>query len=328
MDEKLAKGLARELFRKLKISTKAETSPRTPIVAELLRKYTEDGGVREWDVFEVASHFEKEMQNVCAATSLHLVRHPIRRKAIIATGFQSSIEGSEQFWMVGQSNTYVSEKSTLRIIETVHHAALAQHAVSRLYERGEPDDGSMVRSVFDKITLWTYPILLSLSGEKAWKPAVPGTQIAIPYKDGLLLGTLEINYFEGPEQGPTITTCKRGGHKMRRIAAPFAVSEDAIMTLSVNTFVGRQELFANQQIIVDVLEQFENRFQSAMKNMRQLVVLGYPDEEIPRLIGPPQFNRIDVQKLQELSERVQIFFQTDEWRQHSEAHRRPTRFLQ
>jgi hypothetical protein len=108
MDEKLAKGLARELFRKLKISTKAESSPRTPIVAELLRKYTEDGGVREWDVFEVASHFEKEMQKVCAATSLHLVRHPIRRKAIIATGFQSSIEGSEQFWMVGQSNTYVS----------------------------------------------------------------------------------------------------------------------------------------------------------------------------------------------------------------------------
>lgn len=328
MDEKLARGLARELFRRLTLTSKAATSPRSPLQAELVRKYHEDGGVQEWDVLEIASRFDKDMQSVGeATTNLRLIRHPVRRKAILETSFPACVEGSEQSWLILPSNTFVLEKNTLKIIETVHHAAIAQHAVFRLYERGTPEQEGLAQSILAQVSLWTYPLLFSLSGETARRPAMPGDQIAIPYANGLLLGTLEINHLDGPDQGPTISTCKLGGHKLRRIVAPFAIDGDAILTLSINTFVGRQELFENQQKILEVIEEFESRYRSSMSNMRQLVAFGYPDDEITRLIGSPKFNSIDLGHLLELANHIQEFFDSTEWKQHAEAHRRPTRFL-
>jgi hypothetical protein len=329
MDEKLARGRARELFRQLGKLSVAETSPRTPILAELVRKYVGDGGIHEWDVFEVALRFRMDIEiGNGTFTEVRLVRHPVRRKAIVETSFPSCIVGAEQIWAVRQSNTYVLEKNKLRVVETVHHTALSQHAVARLFQRGKLERDELVHAVLDKATLWTYPLLLAFAGEAARTPAGPGTQVAMPFADGLLLGTLEINYLDSSEQGPTITSFKLGGRRLRRLPLPFSIGSDAILSVSVNTFVGRHELFENQREILSVLEAFERNFQSSMVKMRRLVAFGHPDEEIIGLIGSPSFNGIDLRNLRELAERINDFVESDCWKQHSESHRRPSRFLQ
>jgi hypothetical protein len=158
MDEKLARGVARELFRQFSLSTEMEISLRTPIVRELARKYAEEGGVEDWNIFQVASRFEKDLQSSKdIRTNLRLIRHPVRRKAILETTFAASIAGTEQSWMIALSNTYILEKTSLRVIETAHHVAIAQHAVLRLYERGKPDE-NLAKSILDHVTIWTYPV--------------------------------------------------------------------------------------------------------------------------------------------------------------------------
>jgi hypothetical protein len=154
-------------------------------------------------------------------------------------------------------------------------------------------------------------------------------QIALPFAGGLLLGAIERNHLEGPEQGPTITDFRRSGHKLRRLRAPFEFDEESIPTISVNTYISRDELFENQLFILNTLESFVDRYRASMSNMRTFCALGYPDEEVTKLLGMPLFNATDVSSLKDLVELIQTVFEAPEWKRHTQAHQgRSTRTLQ
>jgi hypothetical protein len=182
--------------------------------------------------------------------------------------------------------------------------------------------------LLDSITLWVPTLLFAQFGRNASKAEI-GTQIALPFAGGLLLGDVNVNYLEGPEQGPTITDFRRGGSKMRRLKAPFEFDEDRIPTISVNTYVSNDELFDNQQAILRKLVAFAERYRISMTNMRVLCALGYPDQEVTKLLGPPLFDQSDFAALQDLVDLIRKFFNTPEWKIHKEAHRgRLTRTIQ
>jgi hypothetical protein len=320
MDEKLARGRARELFRHLVKRTKPETDPATRINAKILEAYLLRGGVDEAHLKSFAQELEDEFKGVDQiAVVSRAVRHPVKNKIIMEVTRPGCVEGPEQSWMIARANTYVFQRNVLKLIETVHHVAVSQHAIFRLFERGNMKSDSIV-GLLDSITLWVPTLLFSLFGMNA--PATkPGTQIALPFAGGLLLGDIEVNYLEGPDQGPTITDFRRGGSKLRRLRAPFEFDEDSIPTISVNTYVSPDELFYNQQEILRMLAAFAERYRIPMANMRAVCALGYPDEEVTKLLGPPPFDDADSAALDDLVDLIRRFFDTPEWKTHKEAFR-------
>ena len=62
-----------------------------------------------------------------------------------------------------------------------------------------------------------------------------------------------------------------------------------------------------------------------MERMRQSVAIGYPDKEVIRLVRMPDFNVIDSRELLNLAGIVRAFFESKEWKQHADSHRRPMR---
>jgi hypothetical protein len=201
MDEKLARGRARELFRHLAKRSKLDSDPATPVLAKLLEAYLVQGGVDESRLKDFAERLEADFGAIDQITvASQFVRHPVKNKIIMEVTRPGCVEGSEQPWMIARSNTYVLQRNVLKLIETVHHVAISQHAIFRLFERGNMKSGSIV-GLLDSVTLWVPTLLLALFGMKA-PPTKAGTQIALPFAGGLLLGDIQVNYLEGPEQGP------------------------------------------------------------------------------------------------------------------------------
>jgi hypothetical protein len=328
MDEKLARGLARETFRRLTKLSKQESSPTTPVIAKLLQTYLIDGGVDESRLTDLASGLASALASTDGVlVNSRLIKHPVKSKVIVEATSPACVGGEEQPWLVARSDTRVLQRNVLKVVETVHHLAVAQHAVFRIFQRGDMRNGFMPE-LLDCATLWTPALLFTLFGLGARNSRGDQIEVAIPFADGLLLGRIEMNYLDGPEQGPTITEFRRGGHKIRRVHAPFQVGQNVIPIVSINTYVGRYELFDNQRAILDTFEDFEHRYRGAMMNMRRMCALGYADEEVTRLLGPVQFNEIDAQTLFELAANAHAFFESPEWKRHAEAHRPRPRFLQ
>jgi hypothetical protein len=328
MDEKLARGLTRELFRRLSKQSNLETSPTTPALTKLVGTYLVEGGVEEWQLGNIASNLTLALgSHDDVLVSWRKIDHPVKTRFIVESTTPSCVDGTEQGWLVARSDVRVLQRNVLKVIETVHHVAISQHAIFRLFQRGESRD-RFIADLLDSATLWTPTLLFTLFGKGATRSATQGTNITLPFADGLLLGDIEINYLEGSEQGPTITDFRRSGHKMRRLQAPFQFDEARIPTVSVNTYISKHELFENQQAIYAGLTEFERRFRGPMENMRRMCALGYPDKEVTKLLGPVQFNQIDADSLVELAGQMHSFFESTEWRQHSEARRPQPRFLQ
>lgn len=329
MDEKLARGYARELFRGLRKEDDVENGMRASIVKATFQVYRDGGGVTEQMVFDLARRVEAGFSATGRiTTNLQCVPHPVRRRAILETSFPSSVVGDEQSWLTLRSGTYMFEKKTMKLIETAHHVAISQHAVFRLFQRHDAFDKQAPTAAMNKAALWVYPLLLAIGGSLARRPTLSGLHVAIPFLDGLLLGTVEICDLASPEQGPTVTTCRRGGCKIDKLKLAFAPEENALFIVSINTFVSKWELFDNQRSILGKLDQCERKFADTMDKLRRAVALGYPDSDAAKLAGLKPFTSSEVEEIFSISELVQTVFETPEWRQHAEAHRRPTRFLQ
>jgi hypothetical protein len=328
MDKTLARGFAREMFRGLTKLSNRDTNPATPVVTKLQQTFLVDGGVDETRLVALAAGLEKAL--VCRGNIIvesRRIKHPLKNKIIIETTCAASVKGEEQSWMIAAAETWVMQRNMLRIVETVHHIAVSEHAVFRLFERGDMNNG-LTLLLLESATLWAPILLHALYGIGSKVSVGDGTEVAIPFAGGLLLGTICINRMEGPEQGPTISEIRHGGQKRRRLKAPFQLGEDSIPTIGINTYVSRQELFKNQQAILTLLEKFEEAHKIPMANMRRLCALGYPDGEVTKVLGPVQFNEVDAKMLIELAGQIRAFFATPEWVMHANSHRPRVRFLQ
>ncbi|MET4481583.1 hypothetical protein [Bradyrhizobium sp. F1.13.3] len=317
MDEKLARGLARELFRNLQKRTSLETDPATPIVRKLLETYEVHGGVAESNLRTFAADLENQFRRLDQATvSSRFLRHPVKSRVVLETVRPGCVPGSEQPGMIARCYCFVFQRNVLKVIETVSHVSVAQHAVFRLFERGNMKSDSIVELV-DSITLWVPTLLFTLFGPGGARVPNSGP-VVLPFASGLLLGNTGRNYLEGPRQGPSITDFRRGGRKLRRLAAPFELDE-GIPTISINTYVSNDELFDNQRQIVKKLVNFADRYRALMTKLRALCALGYPDQEVMKLLGEPDFEASDVTTLHELADLICRFFETPEWSIHARA---------
>jgi hypothetical protein len=59
--------------------------------------------------------------------------------------------------------TRVLQRNVLKVVETVHHVAVSEHAVFRVFERGNMDNG-FTSALLDRATLWTPMLLFALFG--------------------------------------------------------------------------------------------------------------------------------------------------------------------
>src|SRR5215510_14891627 len=64
MDQKLARGLTRDLFRRLAELSSLETRPTTPAIAEILQTYLLDGGVDEASLAALVSRLQQVFASV------------------------------------------------------------------------------------------------------------------------------------------------------------------------------------------------------------------------------------------------------------------------
>jgi hypothetical protein len=230
------------------------------------------------------------------------------------------IEGAEQSWIAFRTSLFDFGRYELVLVETTAHIAISLHALARLFERS-PFQETDFLGLIDTATLWVVPLLYALgrSGLRA------GAEIAIPYMSGLLLGTVEANPMT-LEQGPTAATISKGKSRPEYLDPPFGSVGEGVMVLGINTYVGAQELFENQQDLYVAFEGFGNAFREPMRQLRSGMVKGLPDSRMLARFGPV-LDPVSPEDLETLALTLEKFFATPEWQTHTEAHRRPKRFL-
>jgi len=231
-----------------------------------------------------------------------------------------AIDGTEQDWLVCAGSLFDLGRDELALVEVVGHIAISQHAVARLYERGRFRDTDLTNPM-DVVTLWAVP-LLQVMDRKGWQL---GSEVAIPFMDGLLLGTLEANPTE-PQHGPTVAIISRGKVHPEYLHPAFGTIGKGVMVLGINTFVGARELFENKQELLRAFERFQETFGSEMRKLRAGMIKGLPDPRMVERFGEA-LEVVGPEDLELLADTLERFFSTPEWRTHAEAHRRPTRFL-
>ena len=86
----------------------------------------------------------------------------------------------------------------------------------------------------------------------------PGHQIAIPFAEGLLLGSIEANFHEEGQRPSFETVTHSGISPMTMLDCLYFISTHRRCTLkiSIHTFVGTHDLFPNQCVIRDSLTAF------------------------------------------------------------------------
>ena len=136
---------------------------------------------------------------------------------------------------------------------------------------------------------------------------------------------MEANPLE-PHQGPTAAILSRGKTHSEYLHPAFGHIGTGVMVLSINTYIGAQELFDNQRDILRSFEQFGECFRREMQKLRAGMMRGLPD---PRMVGRfgEVLDIVEPEDLKLLACTLERFFGTPEWRTHAEAHRRPIRFL-
>ena len=156
----------------------------------------------------------------------------------------------------------------------------------------------------------------------------PGHQVAIPFAEGLLLGSIEANFHE-EGQGPSFQTVTRSGiSPMTMLDCPYLISAQRRCTLkiSIHTFVGAHDLFPNQCVIRDSLTAFGSHHRGAMQAIRTALFRGFPDPRMIQRFGAIA-DGLAPEDFDKLAETMQNFFDTAEWKQQAEAHMRTERYV-
>jgi hypothetical protein len=323
MDEKLARGMARDLMRKLGKTGDFFKGPLGEPILKLQNQYLGGPGVAQDKIISTGMTLQRQIAS-CGPfpTSYRAIRHPLRNRCVVETVRAACVEGEEQHWAVLAGAVLDIGRASCAIVETVSHVAVSQHTFVRLFQRGE-FGSQRVHDLLARLSLFVTPLLKVALDRRGGL----GSDVAVPYSDGLLLGTIERNPLEDG-QGPSVVIVSRDGAQVDRLQAPFQLSDGSIATISINTYVGDWELFDNQKGIRSRLEMLAARNLDSMKALRTCALYGYPDPQMIERFGDKVIETIEPDAAIELMELLTAFFSTPEWKMHAEAHRRPTRALQ
>lgn len=323
MDPKLARGMARSLLRTLEASGDVWKGPLHKTTTALMREYFDMGGIPAARLVSRGLEWRRQLAG-CGPflSSCEILRHPVRRRVLVDCIRPGVVQGSEQAWIVFGSTLFDMERDELMLVEVSGHTSIAFHGMVWLFERSAFTAADFT-GLMDTVTSWTVQ-LLQVMGRRRCEL---GTEIAIPYKDGLLLGSLEYNPLR-PERRPAQGRITRGKVHDHELLVPAfgALHGEGIAAIGINTYIGPQELFENQQELRLTFERFGVTFQEEFQRLRAGLTRGLP---APGMVE--RFNevleRVSHQDLELLGDTLERFFATPEWKTHAEAHRRPARFL-
>lgn len=322
LDEKLARGKARDLLRWVKQVTSFDDGPLRPVLVELNALYARSGGPPN-----VVSTGLALRDRLAAAgpfpTNALVVKHPTRKRVVVESVRPAAIAGTEQEWLACAGSAFDLGRHELGMVETSGHVAISHHALARLHQRGGFSRGRMAE-LLDVATAFVGPLIQAVARLR-WRL---GREVAVPFGNGLLLGSIDANFHE-EGQGASFTTVSRDGRsEMLLLDCPYTVSAEHRCTLivSIHTFVGDRDLFPEQQVIRADLLGFQKRFRAEMEAIRTGMLRGYPDPRMVERFGPVT-EHLTPGQLVALGETMQRFFDTAEWKRHAEAHNRPKRAL-
>lgn len=321
MDGKLARGMARSIFRSVDLARIARQGGIDALLEPLFHCYQRGGGISPAQVVGQGLALRNALATISAfPVTAEVVRHPTRKRVIIETLHSGIAEGGEQQWMVCAGAVLDIGREELCITETVGHFAVSLHTLKRLYERCSFQEAD-VSSLLDAVRLWAAPLLYAL----AQRGAVPGAEFAIPFMGGLLMGTLEINPLK-PGKGPTFALLSKAGTEQGLLRPAFQVRGIGVLTLAVNTFVHARDFHSNQHDILKSLDGFGRLFAQEFAAMRAGMLRGLPDERMAARFGGvvAQLKEADLTYINSI---LEMFLSSPEWRCHAEAHHRPSRFL-
>jgi hypothetical protein len=316
-DEKLSRGLARHLLKEIKEASDVENGPLGAAVRPTFHIY-QNGVVT--NVVATALSLKDRIRAAgpfpCWSTA---IPHPTRKRVIVETVAPRVISGAEQEHLVCAGTVYDLARTELGVVETSLHTAISHHTLTRLYQRSD-FSADEVLALLDAVTAFVSPVLFA-AGQLSWKP---DTGVAIPFLGGLLLGAIEINPLH-PDQGPTFGTVTRAGtSELTMLDMPFDVSKGdfrGILAVGIETFVGPDELFPNQEVIRDDLLQIRSRFEPQFRALRTGIMRGYPDERMRERFGPVE-QSISLEDLRAIGVAMTRFFETPEWARQADAHGR------
>ncbi len=316
-DEKLSRGLARHLLKQLKEAADIESGPLGAALRPTFHIY-QSGVVT--NVVATALSLKDRIRAAgpfpCWSTA---IPHPTRKRVVVETVAPRVISGAEQEHLVCAGTVYDLARTELGVVETSLHTAISHHTLMRLYQRSD-FSADEVLALLDAVTAFVSPVLFA-AGQLSWKP---DTGVAIPFLGGLLLGAIEINPLH-PDQGPTFGTVTRAGtSELTMLDMPFDVSTGdfrGILAVGIETFVGPDELFPNQEVIRDDLLRIRSRFEPQFRALRTGIMRGYPDERMRERFGPVE-QSISLEDLRGIGIAMARFFETSEWARQADAHGR------
>lgn len=287
---------------------------------EVLKTYYVNGGIRETGL----SSWALALQNAVPKwqdmrIQQRLLRHPIRRKVIVGLSWPRAPKNGGRRWLVNRCLTYIFQRHSLQIVETIHNVGISEHAVFRMFQRNNTRQLSLP-ALLNRATLWT-PIILfvmqRLEGDDM--------EVVIPFENGLLLGAVEIFSTSG-EKGPTVIEIGLGVHSKRALQMPFRSANGDLASVSIYTYIGAREMFSNQIRLYNALAAFEKRYGNTMARFRDSCSFGFPDPAVTKIMKPIRLSAIENVTFDELGAHMRTFFESPEWKRHVQGHRYKRRF--
>ncbi len=314
ISEIFAKELAAETLNIVESTTDPASGSLNVATTPLVKNYT-NGSVSSVVSEGLALRDRIHAAGPFAAWST-VIPHPTKKRIIIEMVAPHVVQGAEQRYLVCAGRVFDLTKNEMCLIETSLHTEISHHALKRLYMRADFDKAELL-NLMDSATAFACPFLHAVL-HFGWPP---GTGIAIPFLGGLLLGAAEPNPLAAGE-GPSFGLLSRGKFsEMTMLDLPFGSNGDSrgIAKISIETYVGPNELFPNQILIQERLAEIRDEFSSEFREMRSGLMRGYPD---PRMIK--RFGKITTipnkDNLLEMGEIMLRFFHTPEWARQAEAH--------
>ncbi len=320
MDGRLARGMARSVFRNMGFAHSRGQDTIGALLVPLIKRYQRKGGL---PVAQIVGQGLALRDALGAAgpfsAQAEVLRHPTRKRIVVETLCPGVVAGREQPSMVCAGTVLDIGHEELCIVKTVGHFAVSLHTITRLYERCPFQEADVPRLLAD-VRLWSAPLLQVLVQTKA----VAGVGVAIPFMGGLLLGTLEDSPLE-QGQGPTAVIVAKAGTTSSLLRPAFGVQNIGVQTLAINTFVNAEDFHTDQHEIFATMTKFGGIFSQEFAALRTGMLRGLPDARMAARFGnvPAKLETAD---LDFASHTLMRFFASQDWRSHAEAHRRPVRF--
>jgi len=315
-DPKLARGLTKNIFREVERLSEL-SAPFSRALIDIRHKYERNSV----DHIAVGNNFYR-MCSECSllAVEKETVRRALRSNILVHTSKPAKIKSDQQDWLGLANASFEFEKKKLTMIETPSSTTVSLHTIERLFIRSSFTSENLM-SLFDRVSEIEAPFIVG--SPKRYQHS--GFKVATPFLDGLLLGEYVAN-FHNTGEGPTIAQFRGGDDpEVTILDFPFVIdgARNATVRIDYKTFIGRHELFDNQEAVREKLESWIERFRPSLKILKRGLRLGLADDRMAARYGPLS-SFLEMADYIKMQEQIEGVFSTADWQRHVAAGDEPS----